>query len=88
MGRENVTDEELKNAKSFLKGMNIMGMESNAGQASQYAHYEIIGAGYDFNGRYNNEIDRISTADVLRVGKKYLDGNYAMGGVLARKNKK
>ncbi|MBN1294053.1 MAG: insulinase family protein [Candidatus Latescibacteria bacterium] len=84
MGREKATEEELKNSKSYLAGMNIMSLESNAGQAAQYAHNEIVGVGYDFGDKYNKEIKKISLDDVLRVGKKYLDGNYAMGGVLAQ----
>ncbi|MFC1508739.1 M16 family metallopeptidase [Candidatus Omnitrophota bacterium] len=84
MGTESASDEELTNARNFLKGMNIMGMESNAGQASQYAHNEIVDVGYDFVERYNKQIDAITADDVLRVGKKYLNGNYAMGGVLAK----
>ena len=84
MGSENITPDELKSAKSYLKGMNIMSMESNSGQASQYAHYEIIGAGYNFVDRYDKKIDAVRAEDILRVGKKYLDLNYAMGGVIAK----
>ncbi len=84
MGSEPVLDEELKDSKSYLRGMNIMGMESNAGQASQYAHFEAVGVGYDFGERYDREIKKITVQDVLRIGKKYLDGNYSMGGVLAK----
>ncbi|MCE5250702.1 insulinase family protein [bacterium] len=84
MGRENVTAEELKNAKSYLKGMNIMGMESNTGQASQYALNEILGVGYDFGDRYNEAIEKITVSDVRNVGKKYLGDNYSLGAVLAK----
>jgi len=84
MGIERVTDEELDNAKSYLRGMNIMSMESNGGQASRYAHHEIIGVGYDFGDRYDRRISDVKAEDVLNIGKKYLLGSYALGGVLAR----
>ncbi|MFC1606335.1 M16 family metallopeptidase [Candidatus Latescibacterota bacterium] len=84
MGQEKATDEELQNAKNYLRGMNIMGMESNSGQASQYAHHEIVGVGYNFIDKYDKNINLISTEDVMAVGRKYLDGNYALGGVLAK----
>ena len=84
MGIDRVTDEELENAKSYLRGMNIMSMESNGGQASRYAHHEIIGVGYDFGDRYDNKISNVKAEDVLQIGKKYLLGSYALGGVLAR----
>ncbi len=84
MGTERVADEELANAKSYLKGMNIMSMESNGGQAGQYVQFETLGVGYDFVDRYVKGIEAVTADDILRVAKKYLDGNYALGGVLAQ----
>jgi len=84
MGNEKVSDEELKNAKNYLKGMNIMGMESNSGQASQYALNEILGVGYNFGERYNKEIEKVTASEVLRTGKNYLNENYALGAVFAK----
>ena len=84
MGMEKPALEEIKLAKSYLKGMNIMSQESNSGQASQYGYYELLGLGYDFVNDYNKKIDKITASDVLRVGKKYFSENYALGGVLAK----
>ena len=84
MGIEEPTSEEIKLSKSYLKGMNIMSQESNSGQASQYSHYEILGIGYDFVNSYNKNIDKITAKDILRIGKKYLNENYTLGGVLAQ----
>ena len=60
-----------------------MSQESNSGQASQYGYYEVLGIGYDFVDLYNEKIDKVTAKDILRVGKKYLKKNYALGGVLA-----
>ena len=84
MGIDEPTPEEIKLAKSFLKGMNIMSQESNSGQASQYGHYEILGIGYNFVDKYNERINKVTASEILRVGRKCLIENYAMGGVLAQ----
>jgi len=84
MASEEPTPEEIKNAKSFLKGMNIMEQESNAGQASKYGRYEILGIGYDFVDKYNKGIDKVTAADIINAGKKHLMTPYALGGVLAK----
>ncbi|MFC1528853.1 M16 family metallopeptidase [Candidatus Latescibacterota bacterium] len=84
MASEVATPEEIKNTKSFLKGMNIMEQESNAGQASRYGHYEILGVGYDFADEFNDGIEKVTASDILKSGKKYLMKSYALGGVLAK----
>lgn len=84
MGKEKATDEEITFSKNYLKGMNIMSQESNAGQASLFGHYELLGLGYDFVDKYNKSIDKITSDDVLETGKKYLLKNYALGAVLTK----
>ncbi|MFC1511975.1 M16 family metallopeptidase [Candidatus Latescibacterota bacterium] len=83
MGREAVTEEEITLAKSYLRGMNIMSQESNAGQASQYGHYEIVGIGYDYLETYPDRIGAVESDDILRIGSTHLRDNYALGAVLA-----
>ena len=84
MGTEEPSAEEITHAKSYLKGMNIMSQESNSGQASQLGEYEILGLGYDFGSRYNENISKISAKDIIETGRKYLEENYTLGGVLAK----
>ncbi len=84
MGLEEPSPEEITLVKNYLKGMNIMSQESNSGQASQYGYYEVLGVGYNFVDTYNGKIDKVSAEEILRVGKKYLNKNFAMGGVLAQ----
>jgi len=84
MAHEKAGDEEIRNAKNFLKGMNIMEQESNAGQASKYGHYEILGVGYEFVDEYAAGIEKIGADDVMSAGKKYLLGPYSLGAVLAK----
>jgi len=84
MALEKASLEEIRNSKSYLKGMNIMEQESNAGQASKYGHYEILGLGYEFVGKYGRGVDGVTAEDIMNAGKKYLTGPYSLGGVLAR----
>ncbi|MFC1541184.1 M16 family metallopeptidase [Candidatus Latescibacterota bacterium] len=84
LAKEEPTGEEIEFAKNYLKGMNTMSQESNSGQATQYGYYELIGNGYESVLEYNENIDEVTGADILNVGKKYLNtNNYALGGVLA-----
>jgi len=84
MANEPATAEEIINAKNYLKGMNIMEEESNAGQASKYGHLEILGLGWDFSRNYNEGIERVTVEDVLAAGKKYLVQPYKLGAVLSQ----
>ena len=83
MGRDAASAEEITLSKNYLKGMNIMSQESNAGQASQYGHYELIGVGYEYLDSYPENIEKVTAGDILRVGQTYLKENYALGAVLA-----
>jgi predicted Zn-dependent peptidase len=84
MAKEKAHDEEIENARSYLKGMNIMEQESNAGQASKYGHFELLGLGYDFVDRFNEGIDKVDADDIVAAGRKYLLSPYSLGGVLVR----
>jgi zinc protease len=45
-------------------------LETIGSQASSTAVNEILGLGYDYDGRYPDLIERVSAGDVLRVAKK------------------
>ncbi len=83
MGKETATEEEIRLAKNFLKGMYIMSQESNSGQASHYGHYEILGIGYEFLDAYAGKIENVTAENVLETGKRYLRGNYSFGAVIS-----
>ncbi len=84
MKREKAGEEEIAHAKSYLRGMYIMSLESNAGQAGRYGQYETLGLGYDFGDRYVPGIERVTADDIVRVAEKYLTDGYSLGGVLAQ----
>lgn len=82
MAEKEATPEEIENAKSYLKGMDIMEQESNAGQAEKYGLYELLGMGYEFVDEYGPGIDKVTSRDIIDAGKKYLTKPYSFGGVL------
>jgi predicted Zn-dependent peptidase len=84
MKKEEASAEEISLAKSYLRGMFIMGQESNAGQAGQYGQYEILGLGHEFGDKYVAGIQKVTARDIMRVGGKYLTGAYGFGAVVAK----
>jgi predicted Zn-dependent peptidase len=84
MKHEKASPEEITLSKSYLRGMYIMGLESNTGQAAQNGHYEILGLGYEFADAYIRNVEKVSAEDIQRVADKYLTENYSLGGVLAK----
>jgi predicted Zn-dependent peptidase len=84
MKNEEALPEEITLAKNYLRGMYIMSLESNSGQAAQHGHYEILGLGFDFADDYTRNVEKVNAQDILRVAKKYLTGNYSLGGVLSK----
>jgi zinc protease len=60
----------LDQAKSMCIAGHEIDLETIASQASSTALNEILGLGYDYDGRYPDLIERVSAGDVLRVAKK------------------
>lgn len=84
MKKEEASPEEVTLAKSYLRGMFIMGQESNAGQAAQYGQNEVLGLGYEFGDRYLAGIEKVTARDIVRVGGKYLTDAYSLGAVVVK----
>lgn len=61
---EPVPSEELERVKRYVCGTYVMAMESNMGQASRYASYEIAGLGWQYANRFANAINSITTEDL------------------------
>lgn len=60
----------LDQAKSMCIAGHEIDLETIGSQASSTAVNEILGLGYDYDGRYPDLIERVSAGDVLRVAKK------------------
>jgi zinc protease len=67
------TEQELADAKSFLKGSYGLGLDTSAKIASQLVQIQLDGLGIDYIERRGAIIDAVSLADTRRVAKRLLD---------------
>ncbi len=69
---EEISPEEIVNAKAYLKGTFQMGLQTNSSLALHTSLDELYGMGYDHYLSYGNEIDKISKDDLKALANKYL----------------
>jgi zinc protease len=72
MGREPVTDRELKLAKDYLIGSFPLRLDTSGKVADFIVSVEQQGLGLDYADRYKERIGRVTAADVERVSAKFL----------------
>jgi zinc protease len=76
---EPVTDQELQDARDYLTGSFVFSFETSSQIARFLVHAEIYGLGFDYIEKYPKYIREITTSDISRVARKYLDSeNYSM----------
>jgi zinc protease len=76
---EPVTDHELQDARDYLTGSFVFSFETSSQIARFLVHAEIYGLGFDYIEKYPEYIRAITTSDISRVARKYLDSeNYSM----------
>jgi len=68
-----ISKEDLEAVKNYLKGSRVRGLATNSALASTVASDELLGLGYGNYQRFNNRIDAVTQADILRIAKQYLD---------------
>jgi len=79
---EPVSDQELQKAKNQIEAAFIMGQDSNFYQAMQIGNAEAVGAGYEYQESYVDQIQKVTPEDVLRVAKTYLIPDFRTVGML------
>jgi zinc protease len=67
---EPVTDNELDLAKQMVITMHDLELETNVSQALSAAVSEALGLGYNWDQRYRDLIQEVTTEDVQRVAKR------------------
>ena len=73
----NLTEEELKEAKNYIEGNHTLEIEDNFHHADNLAVWESI-KDAKLAKSYLRNIRKVSISDVKRVAKKYLNNNYTM----------
>ena len=79
---EPISDLELQKAKNQIEAGFIMGQDSNFFQAMQIGSAEAVGAGYDYQESYVENIRKVTKEDVMRVAKTYLIEDHRTVGIL------
>jgi len=68
---ELVSDEELEKAKKYLIGSFALAHQRNKDQAWYLGWYETMGAGYEFDAKYPEQIETVTKEDIMEVANKY-----------------
>jgi zinc protease len=77
--KEPVSDEELKDAKSYLTGSFTRRLDTNRKIADFFAFVEFYNLGLDYIEKYPAYINSVTKEDILRVARKYLNPeNYVL----------
>jgi zinc protease len=71
MEKGGVTDEEVKNAKSYIIGMYKVSLQDYMSQADSYLSYELWGMGYNEVDSFIASIQAVKKSDVNAVLRKY-----------------
>ena len=72
LGKQPVTDEELRTARATLYGEHIIGTQTFSAQASELAYFALNGLPLDEARRYLERIQSISADDIMDVARRYL----------------
>jgi zinc protease len=70
---EPVSEEELADTQSYFRGRMPLLLESNAGVAVSLLNMERFDLGLDYFQKYPRLISEVTSQDVLRTSRKYLD---------------
>jgi len=72
-----VTETELQEAKSLLKGNFVLGLVTQAGLSASLLSRELYRLPPDYLSSFRSRIDAVTVADVQRVAQKYFQGDRA-----------
>lgn len=71
--RKGLKRDEVKDAKQFIVGNFIMGLQTNDSQAMQMALNELYGLGYDYIYKFPDMIKRVKIAQIKTAINKIID---------------
>jgi zinc protease len=85
--KEQVTDQELEDAKAYLTGSFPRRLDTNRKIVDFLAAVEFYGLGLDYIEKYPQYITSVTKDDVLRVAKKYIDTSDLATVVVGKQSK-
>jgi zinc protease len=77
-----ISRDELERAQRYLIGTHAIGLQRKSAIAAALAFYEAYGQGWKAYRQYGDNIMKVTTADVVRVARKYLDPGREVAAVV------
>lgn len=74
---ENLSEDELNDAKNYIEGNFILKAEENKERADLIGFWEMVGDAKKMS-EYVNRIKKVTKRDIKRVAKKYFTKNYTL----------
>jgi predicted Zn-dependent peptidase len=65
-----ISEQELKDAKSYIKGIYLLDRQTVNKKSYYNGWREIIGQGCEYDSEYLNDIEKVTTQDILDVASK------------------
>jgi predicted Zn-dependent peptidase len=65
-----ISDQELENTKTYIKGTYVRNKQTVARQALYYGWLEIIGLHYEYETRYLEDLEKVTTEDIINIANK------------------
>ncbi|MFQ5646953.1 MAG: M16 family metallopeptidase [bacterium] len=82
-----VTEQELKDAKSYITGSFPLKLDTNAKIAGYLSYIEHYNLGLDYFQKFPDYINRVTIEDIQKAARKYLDPEYFQLVVVADQKK-
>ncbi|MGH6767796.1 MAG: M16 family metallopeptidase [Xanthobacteraceae bacterium] len=76
MAKDGPTEKELNEAKTYLKGSFVLGLDTSTKIANQLVQIQLDDLGIDYIERRAALIDAVTLADARRVAKRLLDSGF------------
>jgi len=73
---EPVSEKELKEVKTFLRGNYLIEHSKNKQQAWYLGWWELTGKGYQYDELYPEELSKITADQIQNLARKYFTENY------------
>ncbi|MBF0406794.1 MAG: insulinase family protein [Candidatus Riflebacteria bacterium] len=68
-----ISDEEIERAKNFINGQFLLSHGSTSGLAQYLAWFELIGAGFEFDRNFSENIRKVTKTQIQEAAAKYLN---------------
>jgi predicted Zn-dependent peptidase len=72
LARESITSSELEMTQNKIESNLVKEMETNLGCARRLGYFFLLSGDPDFPRRYQEELKRVTSADIQAVIQKYL----------------